>query len=298
MKPIIPFDVPQERHELYCENYCAITRKTNNLFLLTYDHKIEHLNYDFAGNSYEEIATVEHAFRIAAQGTIGAMAAPYGLITRHARDYPSVNYIVKLNGKTPLLPADRYEPYSIPFWSVKDACMLREQEVSIRGIGLTIYFGSEHEAAMLEYAAHAIVDAHHHGFVAIVWAYPRGKNIKDPYDETLLAGVAGAAHALGADFVKIQRSPKFSPLSSIAHAADNSGIIYSGGQRIEPSSLLNHIAHQQKEGGRGCAIGRNIFQRRLPEAISLTKAIAAMVYENTSAQDALALYNSLLRFLC
>jgi class I fructose-bisphosphate aldolase len=296
MKPIIPADVRLEKEDIYRDNYKAITRGCNKLFLFACDQKIEHLNRDFIGNS---ASSVDHLFTIAQQGSIGAMAAHYGLIARHAPDYPSIDYIVKLNGKTPLLPQNSYEPYSVPLWTVDDALTLRENGIMVRGIGLTIYFGSEHEASMMEYAARMIADAHHEGLLAVVWAYPRGKNITNPYDEELLAGIAGVAHTLGADFIKLEPSPKAADLtSSIATAASNSGVIYAGGSCVGIEQLLARVYHQQAHGARGCAIGRNIFQRPLPEAISLTKALSALIYEHTNAQDAMILYESLLRLFC
>jgi class I fructose-bisphosphate aldolase len=280
---------------VYRENYTAITRETDNLFLFACDQKIEHLNRDFYDN---QASCVNHLFTIAQQGSIGAMAAHYGLIARHARAYPSINYIVKLNGKTPLLPESSYEPYSTPFWTVDDALALAEQNIAVRGIGLTIYFGSEHEAVMMQYAARMITDAHRAGLVAVVWAYPRGKNITNPYDDQLLAGIAGAVHALGADFIKMEVSPQTKPLESITTAASNSGIIYAGGSHVEIADLLSRVYVQQTHHARGCAIGRNIFQRPLPEAIALTKALSAMIYDNATNHEAMALYESLIKHFC
>src|SRR5882724_2997900 len=98
---IIPADVPEHKHDIFTKNYNAITRNTGRLFLFSCDHKIEHLNTDFYGKSIAPQALhPEHMFRIASQGNVGAMATHLGLMARYAKQYPDINYIVKLNGKT------------------------------------------------------------------------------------------------------------------------------------------------------------------------------------------------------
>lgn len=299
MRHMIPADVPRTHKDIYYSNYTAITRETDNLFLFACDHSVEHLNNDFViSNDHSKFLHIDHLFTIASQGSIGAMAAHYGLIARHAYSYSSINYIVKLNGKTPLLSLSEYEPYSAPLWTVDHALSLLEQGVAVRGVGITIYFGSERESEMLAYAARMIADAHAHGLLAVVWAYPRGKNIIDSSDMKLIAGISGVAHALGADFIKIHVPECKTDYVSIMRAADNSGIIFSGGEREDVDCLLKHVAEHMHNEGRGVALGRNIFQRPLPEAICLTKAISALVYDRISYEDALALYTSLVRLFC
>ncbi|EGQ61147.1 aldolase, partial [Acidithiobacillus sp. GGI-221] len=72
------------------------------------------------------------------------------------------------------------------------------------GVGYTIYPGSEFEPTMLSEAARIIQDAHAMGLLAVIWAYPRGKAVGErEQDPHLIAGAAGLAACLGADFVKI-----------------------------------------------------------------------------------------------
>ncbi len=295
---IVPADVSPKHKQEFIKNYQAISHNTGRLFLFSCDQKIEHLHDDFSPDEDEisdESINPEHLFKIASQGRIGAMATQLELIARYAKQYPSVNYIAKLNSKTNLVPTEQQDPHSAPLWNVHDVIRIKkESNLSICGIGITIYIGSEFEDTMLSFAADMIVDAHKHGLVAIVWMYPRGKAVKDESDAHLIAGVAGAANALGADFVKIkapaatQEKSSAQLLEQVVAAAGNTKVICSGGRKVSPTQFIERLYEQLHSGHvAGTATGRNIFQHNLPRAIAMTQAISTLVYDNGQVKDAL-----------
>ncbi len=296
----MPGDVPQKNHQHYAGNYYLLTRNLNRLMLFAADHKIEHLNADFYGAGIDEQALdPEHLFKIAAAGNVGCFATHFGLISRYARNYPKINYIAKLNGKTNIIPLKDRDPFSTLLWSVDDiaACKF-DAHINICGIGVTIYLGSTFEQEMLAQAAHAITRAHNYGLVAIAWVYPRGSHVPDEETPAIIAGATGVAASLGADFVKVHMPhssagiTEMEALATACIAAKRTGVIVSGGNLVEPAQLLERISDQIKHGAVGCAVGRNIFQRSLRDAVALTKAINAIVYENKNAAEALELYKS------
>lgn len=293
----IPADVPENKHAIYRANYEKITQKSDHLFIFAADHKIEHLHDDFDPHNTvtsPESIDPEHFFKIAQKGRIGALATQLELISRYGVNYPKVPYIAKLNSKTNLI-ADNLDPESAPLWTVSDVVAVNSQApFSIAGIGVTIYPGSSHETAMMSFAAQMIIEAHMAGLLAIIWMYPRGAAISNENDPHLLAGVAGAANALGADFVKIkpplvQGRPHPAALKEIVAAAGNTKVICSGGTHKDPANLLREI-HDQLQIGHcaGAAVGRNIFQHDLPHAVAMTNAIAALIYDNCSVPEALS----------
>jgi fructose-bisphosphate aldolase/6-deoxy-5-ketofructose 1-phosphate synthase len=290
---LVPADVPHAAHKQFSHNYNAITHSTDRLFLFAGDQKIEHLDLDFQGSGvHADARDAEHVFKIASQSPIGAFAAHFGLIARYGKAYPKINYIVKLNGKTNLVPTKQHEPLSNQLWSVADVVALKQQsKLSICGVGYTIYLGSEYEHIMLTQAAQIIHQAHEHGLVAVIWIYLRGKAIANDTDPTLLAGAAGIANALGADFVKIKPPADAKQLIRASAAAGNTGVICSGGEKMDADDFLHDLHAQLKAGTRGCATGRNIFQRSEKEASAFAHAIAALVYENVSAKEAIKIYN-------
>ncbi len=97
----------------------------------------------------------------------------------------------------------------------------------------------------------------------------------------------------GSDFVKV-KPPQETSISSAQHlavatqAAGNTGVICSGGKAIPAQQFLQELYDQINVGNaRGCATGRNIFQHDLTIAVAMTKAIAAIVYENKTVEQAL-----------
>lgn len=293
----IPADVPEKKRDIFIKNYSAITRNTGRLFLFSCDHKIEHLNNDCYGpNINPQALHPEHFFRIASEGNIGAMATHLGLIARYAQQYPHIHYIAKLNAKTPLVSVEQQDPHSALLWTVDDVIALQEQKkIMIAGIGITLYLGSEYESKQLHQTAQAIMQAHQHGLVTIVWIYPRGKAICQEDNPNLIAGAAGVAVSLGADFVKLKMpttpdaSMQAQCLKIASAAAGNTKIIYSGGSLIDSKELLAQLYNHIHMGdSAGAAIGRNIFQRSLSESVALTQAIASIIYDNADLKMAIA----------
>jgi DhnA family fructose-bisphosphate aldolase class Ia len=284
----ISADIPNTVIQVFQDNYNAITHNTGRLMLFSCDQKIEHMNTDFYGDNIDVSALhPEHIFRIASQGTVGALATHLGLIARYGKHYPDINYIVKLNAKTNLIPTAQKDPVSLALWFIEHVLHFQQLTgLSIRGIGYTIYPGSEYEDAMLTQAAQMIYAAHQHGLVTIVWVYPRGKSVHNESDAQLIAGAAGIANSLGADFVKIKAVDP-SALQIVTAAGGNTKVICSGGEPKDEKILLQDVYDQIHAGGAmGSAIGRNIFQHSLADAVQLTKAISAIVYDDTSVDEA------------
>lgn len=289
--PFMPAAVPTSLSGLYRQRYMRITRNTNRLFLFAADQKIEHLNDDFSGTGiHADALDPEHIFRIAQAGFVGALATQLGLICSYAPEYGDIPYIAKLNGKTNLDAQSNRDPESQFLWSVADVENLTESsEFDICGVGCTVYLGGTYESRMLSQAAQMVQQAHRFGLVTIVWVYPRAAHLTETNTPSLLAGAAGIGAALGADFVKIHapETKNIAKLETAATAAGRTGVICSGGKKVDTLKLLTTIHAQVQTGHmRGCAIGRNIFQHSLPEAIALTHAINALVYENKSVEEA------------
>lgn len=277
----MPADIPHSARAEFRKNYTILTQTSEKLFLFSADHKIEHLDHDFHGPHVDPAAhDPRHLFEIAKQSPIGAMATHMGLIAQYGLLYPTIPYIVKLNGKTNIASPAHKDPFSRILWTVDDVIQLkRSSDLTILGVGVTVYLGSDYEDLMLEQAARVISHAHRHGLVSIAWIYPRGHAIKDETDPYLIAGAAGVALSLGADAVKVHLPPKSSLelLRLIVEAAGTTKVISAGGTYTEQALLLEEIRLQQTAGLSGVAIGRSIFQHSLDDAITLTKSIAALL---------------------
>lgn len=283
----IPATVPSTKQSNYSKIFESITRGTGRLFLFAGDQKMEHLNDDFVGNSLPaEVADPEHFFKIASEAKIGVFATHLGLVARYGKDYQNVPYLIKLNGKTNLIPKDAKDPISRQWLDVEDIVRFKSQsKLQIVGVGYTIYLGSEYESIQLEQAAKIVVDAHQHGLVVVLWIYPRGKAVTDEKNIHTIAGAAGVGLALGADFVKVN-FPYGDDVHAIAEkykevttAAGRVGVLCVGGSKQDTDTYIKAVREQiTVAGARGVAVGRNIYQQNLADAITTANKISDVVY--------------------
>ena len=294
---LVPLDVPKDKRDKYIENYHKITLNSGRLMLFAGDQKIEHLNSDFYGNGiHPDDSDPEHLFRIACKGKIGVFATQLGLIARYGMNYRDIQYLVKINSKTNLVKADQKDPISK---QQIDMDQLIEFEsncgLKILGVGYTIYLGSEFEAEMLREATQIIFEAHKYGLIVVLWIYPRGKTVKDERAPHLIAGAAGVAACLGADFVKVnypkQKEKESKEIFKEAiKAAGRTKVICAGGSSTDVKTLLKTLHDQIESGAAGNATGRNIHQKGLNDAIKMCNAIYAITIDNLSVEKALTLW--------
>src|SRR3989338_11493865 len=155
----VPADVPAAMKNEYLKNYLAATHNTGRLMLFAGDQKIEHLNDDFYGKikvDGKEVsipaddADPEHLFRIASKARIGVFATQLGLIAKYGPSYNKVPYLVKLNSKSHLVKTAQKDPLSGAWIDVEQIVKFKKDSgLNIRGVGYTVYIGSEFEDAML-----------------------------------------------------------------------------------------------------------------------------------------------------
>ena len=294
----VPADVSAEAREIYIDNYLKATRGTGRLMLFACDQKIEHLNDDFFGAGIDVAdAEPEHLFRIGSQGVCGVLAGQRGLVAAYAADYPEINYLVKINSKTHLVGTKQDDPYSPQLYGIETILDLRDNGVNVVGIGYTIYLGSEYESQMMAEAGQLIADAHANGLLVVLWIYPRGKAVENEKDAHLIAGGAGTALCLGADFVKVNppkgddNATSAQKLKEASLASGRTGLVCAGGSTVDADVFLQQLWDQIHVGGAvGNATGRNIHQRSLDEAVRLTKAISAITLGDWSVEDAVAVF--------
>jgi fructose-bisphosphate aldolase/6-deoxy-5-ketofructose 1-phosphate synthase len=294
----IPLTVPVSKHRDYVKNWNIATAGSGSLLLFAGDQKVEHQNDDFFGSNIAlEDASPEHLFQIASAAPIGVFATHLGFIANYGASYPKVPYLVKLNGKTNL---DKHteDLVSKAWLEIEDIIEFKKQNnLNIIGVGYTVYLGGANESEMLKEAAQIVNKAHKNGLLAIIWMYPRGKNINEDNIHTI-AGGAGVAAALGADFVKV-KYPYDKKVKATAEnfrevikAAGRTNVICVGGSKQEAKELLSYAWHQKNiAGANGLALGRNLHQRPLVEAIKLATALALIINHDTSLEDALAVYS-------
>ncbi len=293
-----PLDVPESKRGDFENNLRTATHETNRLMLFAGDQKVEHLNNDFYGENISgDDADAEHLFRIASRARIGVFAAQMGLIARYGMDYKDVPYLVKLNSKTNLVKKDTDDPRSYSLHTVEDVVKFKESSgLKILGVGYTVYSGSVYEGQMLHEAAQAVFQAHQHGLFTVLWMYPRGKSVADEKSPHLVAGAAGVALCLGADFTKVNypkpaEGDRAPALKEAVVAAGRTRLICAGGSSTDVKTFLQTLHDQLHISGTfGNATGRNIHQKPIDEAVRFANAVSALTYDNKNVDEAFAIY--------
>ncbi len=263
------------------------------LMLLPIDQGLEHGPRDFFPNPPAK--DPEFQLKLARDGRFSGIVFQVGIASKYMAKYAGqVPLVLKLNGKTEI-PPDRV-PISPLIASVEDAVRLGADAV-----GYTLYVGSpiqEHDFGQFRRVRE---DAERFGMPIIVWSYPRGEAIEAKGGRDSFYAIDYAtrvAAELGADVVKVN-VPKIDPakdkdapkpysttqftvedaLSQIVASAGKTLVIFSGGEKLDESGIIDKARVGMNAGGTGVIFGRNMWQRPMDEALKLAGEIHEMLKE-------------------
>ncbi len=273
---------------------------TGYLSILPVDQGVEHsAGASFAPNPI--YFDPENIVKLAIEGGCNAVASTLGVLGMVSKKYADkIPFIVKLNHNELLSYPNYYDQRM--FASVEQA-----YDMGARGVGATIYFGSDESREQIEEVSSAFMHAHQLGMFTVLWCYLRNSAFKkDGIDYHSSADLTGQANYLGAtieaDLIK-QKQPtnnggynalnfgQTSPLVYEKLTTDNPidltrfqvvncfmgriGLINSGGssgkndlQQAVKTSIIN-----KRAGGMGVISGRKTFQKPMDEGIKIFHAI-------------------------
>ena len=265
---------------------------TGKLIILPVDQGFEHgPARSFAKN---EIAYDPHYhFKLAIDAGLSAFAAPLGMLEAGADTFAGqIPLIMKMNSSNSL-SREKNAPSQAITGSVREAIRL-----GCSAVGFTIYPGSDDALNMISEIQEIVVEAKESGLAAVVWSYPRGGDISKD-GETAIDIVSYAAHMaalVGAHIIKVkpptshieldeakkvyeaQNIPIGKLSERIRHVVQSCFqgrrlVVFSGGTSKDEESLLNEIKELYLGGASGSIIGRNSFQRKYDDALSLLNKI-------------------------
>lgn len=268
---------------------------TGKLVILPVDQGFEHgPARSFAKN---EIAYDPHYhFKLAINAGLSAFAAPLGMLEAGASTFAGqIPLIMKLNSSNSL-SREKDAPSQAITGSVSEAVRL-----GCSAVGFTIYPGSDDALNMISEIQEIALEAKDSGLAVVVWSYPRGGNISKD-GETAIDIVSYAAHMaalVGAHIIKVKPPTSHIELEEAkkVYEAENIPIeklsdrirhvvqscfqgrrlvVFSGGTAKDEDSLLKEIKDLYLGGASGSIIGRNSFQRKYDDALSLLNKITTI----------------------
>ena len=268
---------------------------TGKLVILPVDQGFEHgPARSFAKN---EIAYEPHYhFKLAINAGLSAFAAPLGMLEAGASTFAGqIPLIMKLNSSNSL-SREKDAPSQAITGSVSEAVRL-----GCSAVGFTIYPGSDDALNMISEIQEIALEAKDSGLAVVVWSYPRGGNISKD-GETAIDIVSYAAHMaalVGAHIIKVKPPTSHIELvdakkvyesenipieklsDRISHVVQSCFqgrrlVVFSGGTAKDEDSLLKEIKDLYLGGASGSIIGRNSFQRKYDDALSLLNKITTI----------------------
>jgi class I fructose-bisphosphate aldolase len=261
---------------------------TGKLVILPVDQGFEHgPARSFAPNppGYEP----HYHWQLAVDAGLSAFAAPLGMIEDGADTFAGqVPTILKVNSANSL-NGEKDGPVQAITAGVQDALRL-----GCSAIGYTMYPGSANAYDMMNDLRELTAEAKDAGLAVVVWSYPRGKYVTKE-GETGFDVIAYAAHMaalMGAHVIKVklptdylepgeakkvyegQNIPRSTLTQRVSHIVQSCFggrriVVFSGGAKKGEDSLYEEAKAIRDGGGNGSIIGRNAFQRPLPEAVNL-----------------------------
>ncbi|MES3517590.1 MAG: class I fructose-bisphosphate aldolase [Natronomonas sp.] len=251
--------------------------RNGKVLILAYDHGLEHGPVDF--RDVPESANPERIFETATHPAVTSVAVQKGVAEAFYPSYADdVNLLLKLNGTSNLWMG---EPDSAVNCTVDYAA-----ELGASSVGFTLYGGSNHEVEMAEEFRAAQQQAREYDLPVVMWSYPRGQGLKNDTKSDVIAYAARLALELGADVAKVKHPGSRAAMQDAVRMAGPTKVVMSGGSKTTDRAFLESVKETIDAGGKGLAVGRNVWQRENPTAI--LDALEAIIFEEASVDEALA----------
>ncbi len=254
------------------------TRRLNRIFAEDGRTVIVALDHGLIDGPCEGFERPGETISAVVAGGADAILTSFGIAEAFARELSSVGLIVRSDGASTNLGTPSTGSLS-RFFGPEDALRLGADALVVTALP-----GSDKEAMTLETLARTTAEAHRWGLPVLGEMVPGGFNSGPESRGAEAIGLAARLGAeLGADFVKAPYCENYSDVTANTFVP----VVILGGSKGDETAMLSNIRDAIDAGAKGVAIGRNVFQCENPTA--MTKAIVAVVHQNASVDDALAI---------
>ena len=288
-------DNPGVKANLYRFLATGTLAGTGKLVILPVDQGFEHgPARSYAPNpvAYDP----DYFFQLALQAGCNGYAAPLGQLEASVDRFAGRLPLILKANNSDAMNDNKESPCPAVTASVGDALRL-----GANAIGFTSYPGSGARKAMYEEIREMGKEAKAVGLPVVIWSYPRGGQLSKQGETAIdiVAYAAQVAAQLGAHFIKVKpptahleleaarkvyekyKIPVGTLAERVRHVVQSAFggkriVIFSGGEAKGDQDILAEIAEIHRGGGFGSIIGRNSFQRPLPEAVTLLKKVMAI----------------------
>jgi fructose-bisphosphate aldolase/2-amino-3,7-dideoxy-D-threo-hept-6-ulosonate synthase len=172
---------------------------------------------------------------------------------------PSIGLIAHMSAATSLGPDPNNK---VLMGSVKEAIRLGADAVSLH-----INIGSKDEPNMLYKMGQVSDECNEWNIPLIAMMYPRGDNIPNPHDPSVVAHTARIGAEAGADIVKTVYTGNVDTFREVVKSCPVPIVIAGGPKSNTDTEILQMCQDAMRAGAIGVTFGRNIFQHNNPNEI-------------------------------
>ncbi|MEM2924766.1 MAG: 2-amino-3,7-dideoxy-D-threo-hept-6-ulosonate synthase [Methanocellales archaeon] len=250
-----------------------INRETGKTVIVPMDHGV-------SLGPIEGLMDLKEAVNKVAEGGANAVLGHMGLPKYGHRRYGrDIGLIIHLTASTTLGPDPLHK---VLVTTVEEAI-----KVGADGVSVHVNIGANDEAEMLAMLGQISRSCNEWGMPLLAMMYPRGAKVKSEHGVEYVKHAARVGAELGADIVKTNYTGDIDSFKEVVRGCP-APIVVAGGPKMSTEiELLEMVYDSIQAGGKGVAIGRNIFQAKDPT--KMTRAIAAIVHENYTVKEALKL---------
>lgn len=189
-----------------------------------------------------------------------------------------VGLIIHLSGSTSKAPDANAKRLVT---TVEQAVKMGADAVSVH-----VNVGADTDVDMLQDLGMVSEVADEWGMPLLAMMYPRGHDIKDPYDVEVVKLAARIGVELGADIIKTNYTGDIDSFKQVVKGAGKIPVVIAGGEKAKDSrGVLQSIMDSLEAGGAGVAMGRNVFQADDPS--KMVAAVNAIIHGKKSVDEAL-----------
>lgn len=222
------------------------------------------------------LAEMDEIIQKIEEGGATAVLVHKGII-RSLKKVPTIGIIMHLSGSTSLGLAPNRK---MQVGSVEEAIRLGADAVSVH-----VNIGGKEEPEMLAKLGGVADRCDEWGMPLIAMMYPRGENIKDPNDPSIVAHVARIGAELGADIVKTVYTGDVDSFKAVVKGCPVPIVIAGGPKADTDKDVLEMAKGAMEAGAMGVAFGRNVFQH--DDTTAMVRALSVIIRRGGSVGEAL-----------
>ncbi|MCD4844134.1 MAG: 2-amino-3,7-dideoxy-D-threo-hept-6-ulosonate synthase [Methanosarcinales archaeon] len=228
-------------------------RETGNAIIIPMDHGV-------GAGPIKGLIDLSKMVNKVAQGGANAVLGHMGLPKYGHRGYGrDVGLIIHLSASTSLGPDPNHK---VLVTSVAEAIKVGADCVSVH-----INVGAKDEAEMLMGLGATARICDEWGMPLLAMMYPRGRTVKSEHDVEYVKHAARIGAELGADIIKTNYTGDPDSFKEVVMGCPVPVVVAGGPKMDTQHDLLEMVYDSIHSGGKGVAIGRNVFQADDPTAL-------------------------------